>query len=105
MRRTHVQHTRDNRRPQYYAQRDLHDTRPTLAWVTEGERQVMLLDGARVASVRSDQSRTIDRWDVDHLETFFPSIAEIHEGKHALLLRTFDDVDSARQFCESCFAS
>lgn len=102
MRRTHIMHPRDNRRPHYYAQRDHRDTRPALEW----RGGSMLLDGVEVAKVICMASETMpEPWDRVWQQPREPRHdAVIVHGPRAGERRACDDSDAARLFCESVFA-
>ena len=105
MRRTHILHHRDNRRPHFFAQRDHRDSRPVIAWLREGEKQILTLDGLQVARVEPLGAE--HGWD--------STWSQPREGRHdAIILhgphagerRPFpDDCDSARLWAESVFAA
>lgn len=102
MKRTHITHTRDNRRPFYFKQVDHRDARPVIAWQRHGAgQQVLEIDGVSVAEVFpvGDPVTNYTTW-----ETSQRHDARIIGGSHAGTRRAFDDCDAVRLFCESLFA-
>jgi len=105
MKRTHVMHTRDNRRPHYFKQVDHHDTRPVIEWRHDGEKQVLHIDGKPVARV--EPVGGCGSWDYEFNQ---PREARhdaiILAGPHCGERKAFpDDCDSARLYCERLFAA
>jgi hypothetical protein len=104
MKRSHVSHTRDNRRyhPSHFG-RDARDDRDprTLAWRSDCDRQIMLLDGVPVATVEPTGDVCVSPFDLDASTP--EHVAHIH-GERIEIAPRFNDCDAARLHCEAHFS-
>lgn len=100
MRRTYVMHTRDNRRPHYYAQQGQTQQGPCLSWKKNDGAYWMMLDERAVAKVMPLDDHGFDAW----------GCPTYHRHDAILLVgstdtrKAFDDLDSAKAWCENQFA-
>lgn len=100
MRRTHIMHTRDNRRaqPWHNAQREERsdDRRPVLAWTERSDgAHVMSLNGEAVAEIHRHPE--LPGWCVKIFLRFV--------GDEGVGVAHRVDKDAARLFCEAFFAN
>lgn len=94
-------HTRDNRRPHYYAQRDHTDVRPCLEWRIDDGVYFMFIGEELFAEVRPVGDPDYNEWGdvISHRHD-----AILRKGPDALSRKAFDDLSQAKAFCELYFA-
>lgn len=100
MRRTHVMHKRDNRRPHYFAQRDHNDKRPCLRWESAGGVSRMYIGDAVVAEVIDLNDHGFGAWGEP---TYHRHDAILKAGPAECVgaRRAFDSLGEAKAWCET----
>lgn len=102
MRRTHILHDRDNRRarPSHFNGSAPRDPR-VLAWLRDGNRQTMTLNGVSLA--------TVEPHGAEYYDPMLGEIARVHtahiHGENFNASPTFPNCDAARLHCEAAFSA